>query len=156
MRCAVALALCGAVMGLGPAWGQGEVAGRYQMERSGDDLLRLDTRTGQLDLCRRDGARMVCTTAAPGAAAAPEAPAGDLAAEVARLKAQNVALTARLARVAAAVQGFEPDTGLLDDAGGISATARREIDEAVDVTDYAVRRFRDLFRTFSDERDGGR
>lgn len=39
-------------------------AGRYQLERSGDSVVRLDTKTGEMSLCRVDNDRMVCRMAA--------------------------------------------------------------------------------------------
>lgn len=138
-----------------PAMAQDADNARYQMERLGDVLLRLDTQTGGVELCEAAEGPFRCREVVAPVDAAEAAPAEgatvkELRAEIARLTAQNRQLSARLTRVAGALDGFSPETGTIV-SGGLSATARREIDEAVDVTDYAVRRFRDLFRTFSEE-----
>lgn len=43
--------------------------GRYQLERSGDSYVRLDTQTGEMSICKRHGDQLVCRVAAEERAA---------------------------------------------------------------------------------------
>ena len=43
--------------------------GRYQLERSGDSYVRLDTQTGEMSICKRHGEQLVCRVAAEERAA---------------------------------------------------------------------------------------
>jgi len=123
---------------------------RFQIERVGEDVLRLDRQTGQVDLCARSTPTFVCRTVvlppAPTVAPGNGAASGEVLAENQALRQENARLKRRLAMIAALVADAEaetpPDTL-------IPSAARREIDEALDVTTYAVRRFHDLFDTLT-------
>ncbi len=43
--------------------------GRYQLERSGDSYVRLDTQTGEMSICKSHGEQLVCRLAAEERAA---------------------------------------------------------------------------------------
>jgi len=129
--------------------------GRFRMERVGEDLLRLDTRTGRVELCASSGASFACRTVVEPGAAGDDVPAvpasGEVLAENQALRAENATLRRRLALIAALVEGYDEPGGGDVDAPGVPPAARRTIDEAVEVTDYAVRRLRDLFEDLLDD-----
>lgn len=148
-----------------PAFGQsaGAPGGRYQLQESGPNVLRLDRETGEIASCSPgEGARWSCETLV--AAAAPSEPEGssdladadassepesrsDLVAENRRLTARVAELEDRLAQVAAVAASADvptTDARPAQTSGFDVEQTRREIDQAVEVTDYAVRRFRDL------------
>ena len=124
---------------------------RFQIERVGEDVLRLDRETGEVQLCARAQPTYACRTVVEAtsreATAAPAS--GEILEENNALRAENRALKEKLSMIAAIVEGADTAT----EAGGLRSTefasdARRDIDQAVEVTDYAVRRFRDLLKSF--------
>ncbi|SMD18912.1 hypothetical protein [Rhizobium sp. RU36D] len=52
------IALTALLLGLQGAAAQ--ETGRYQMERNGDDFVRLDTQTGEMSLCREKEGTLTC------------------------------------------------------------------------------------------------
>lgn len=161
-----ALALCAAATA--PATAQdGDAAedGRFQMERIGEDVLRLDRESGQVELCvstATDTPTFACRIVIPAtqttpqpAAAASEPASGAVQAENRALRQENARLKRRLAMIAALVKDAE------DEAKAGPATvpllppaARREIDQAIDVTGYALSRFRDMVDSLIEENTG--
>lgn len=163
----VGVLLIAAVLAAMPAAAQ---SGRYQMQPTQDGVLRLDTHTGALALCtgRADDWRCTDVVPADGAAADATRP-NESDAAIARLRAERDRLRAQLneiARIAGASQAgagsqsADRDAAQLDGAQLDGAAldgaqeAKREIDEALEVTDYALRRFRDLYRSFRTDADG--
>ncbi|MEM9222331.1 MAG: hypothetical protein AAGB11_08015 [Pseudomonadota bacterium] len=130
---------------------QAEDEGRFQIERVGEGLLRLDRITGEVQLCVRATPTFGCRTVVDAEAPViPDEPAsGTLLAENEALKAENRALRERLRMIAALVEDAALTRSPLSST--TFGTTKREIDEAVEVTDYAVRRFRDLLKSFGDE-----
>lgn len=132
---------------------------RYRLEQVEDGYLRLDTVTGLTSHCRRQGSNWVCTVADDERAA--------LEAELDALRADNKRLTGEIARARGALRRIAATADAASreaQADGRSGRgearrparreesevpegARREIDSALAVTEYAVRR---LFRTFRD------
>ena len=131
---------------------------RFQIERVGEDVLRLDRATGLVELCVASKPAFVCrevVAAAPPADESATVPAsGAMLAENEALKLENARLKRRLAMIAALVS----DSDAADVAASrgslrsvLPTDTRREIDEALDVTTYAVQRFSDLFRTLTED-----
>ncbi len=130
----------------------------------GDDLLRLDRETGEVRLCAESQPMFACRTVVIGNRSADdtEFPAsGELLAENRALKAENEALKERLAMVKALLEDVEAASA--DELGAATrggerdwAGTRRDIEEAIDVTDYAFRRFRDLVKSLSDDEEASR
>jgi len=127
---------------------------RFQIEPMEEGVLRLDRQTGAVDECIVSGEGWSCDTVLP--APTPNEAVTDtqawrnLTAENARLESEVRQLQRRL-KMIAALAG-EPGDATADAAESealMPQTARREIDRAVEVTDYAVRRFRDLFRSLA-------
>lgn len=56
----VGFALVALALGATPSQAAEETSGRYTMERTDDGIVRLDTRTGAMSLCRRDDGRWSC------------------------------------------------------------------------------------------------
>jgi len=126
---------------------------RFQIEEFAEGVLRLDRVTGALDLCSLGDAGWDCE---PVVEPAPDPERNvtettawrELTAENARLEEEVARLERRLAMIAALVEDVEAEAAADD---GLTEAARREIDRAVEVTDYAVRRFADLFRSLTEE-----
>lgn len=76
--------------------------GRYTFAPRGDEVLRLDTRTGALSACRRKTDAWVCETVADERAA--------LEREIARLQTENVALKKELISRGAPLPGLSDRT----------------------------------------------
>jgi hypothetical protein len=78
------LAAIVALLGAGSVLAQ--EAGPYQLERTEDGYVRMDTRTGRMWLCRETSGSLTCDPATETGAAV--APPSDLEARVAALEAQ--------------------------------------------------------------------
>ncbi|GAB5377733.1 MAG: hypothetical protein AcusKO_41950 [Acuticoccus sp.] len=144
--------------------------GRFQMERIGEDVLRLDRESGQVELCvstATDTPTFACrvvipatqTTNPPPAAAASEPASlasGALQAENRTLRQENARLRRRLSMIAALVKDAEDETKAAgpDTVPLLPPAARREIDQAIDVTGYALSRFRDMVDSLIEENTG--
>lgn len=143
-----------------------ETAERFQMERVGEDVLRLDRETGRVELCAPSTPTFACRIVVEGvvdraAATTPDgAPAsGALLSENQALRAENAALKRRLQMIRALVEGVEGEMPPMEGGGprrtadrlGLPSFSRQELDEALDMTDYAVRRFRDIFNGLADD-----
>ena len=156
---AITLALATACVAGAPARAQEMDAARFQMERVGEDMLRLDRVTGLVELCVVSKPTFVCREVVPAAPVPDEGmsvPAsGAILAENEALKLEIARLKRRLGMIAAlvadtAAADVPPTAGSLRSV--LPADARREIDEALDVTTYAVRRFSDLFKTLTEDK----
>lgn len=152
------LVLAGSLGFAGTALAQEMDESRFQIERVGEDVLRLDRATGLVELCVASKPTFVCREVVPAAPPADESvtvPAsGAMLAENEALKLENARLKRRLAMIAALVS----DSDAADVAASrgslrsvLPSDTRREIDEALDVTTYAVQRFSDLFRTLTED-----
>ncbi|MEM8662772.1 MAG: hypothetical protein AAGF49_01455 [Pseudomonadota bacterium] len=135
------------------AMAQSDADGRFQIEPLGEDVLRLDKITGEVQICANSNPTFACRViverAVPLTVDAPAS--GAILAENAALKAENRALKERLAMIAALVDDVDrAELARVRGNGAMSDDIRREIDEAVEVTDYAVRRFRDVLRAFGE------
>jgi hypothetical protein len=150
----LALSLTG-FLAISPAALGQQPTDRFQIEETAEGVLRLDRVTGAVDVCNvGDGGWECENVVAP--ASPPERDIADtqawrdLVAEKARLEEEVARLERRLAMIAALVADADPAAMEPDD-DTLTDTARREIDRAVEVTDYAVRRFGDLFRSLTEE-----
>ncbi|MDB5641562.1 MAG: hypothetical protein JWN07_879 [Hyphomicrobiales bacterium] len=126
---AIVFALFGACLLAGSASAQtaGE-NGRYSMTPSQGGFLRLDTRTGEVAMCRPAGESVECRAAAQERSA--------LNSEIDRLAKENAELKARLA-------GQPPATAVTPPSRG-----REEMDRALD---YAERFMRRMMRIMRDD-----
>lgn len=131
--------------------------GRFQIERVGEDVLRLDRASGKVELCVSTATTtptFACRTVIAGVKdnVSPPPASGDVLAENQALRQENERLKQRLAMIAALVEDIEADaTPARDLVPLIPPVAKREIDQAVEVTTYAVRRFRDLVESLVEE-----
>lgn len=153
---ALALAVCSAAAAPAALAQDPAADGRFQIERVGEDLLRLDRATGLVELCVVSKPTFVCrevVAAAPPLEEGAASPAsGEILAENQALKLENARLERRLAMIAALVaDSAEPEALPTTLRAVLPLDARREIDEALDVTTYAVRRFSDLFKSLAED-----
>ncbi|WP_157961599.1 hypothetical protein [Acuticoccus kandeliae] len=129
--------------------------GRFQIEPVEGGVLRLDRATGGVEFCAEGTSAWTCEIVVAASTARADGADGSLAAENAALKARVTALEKRLAMIGALVEGAEVEGEAAAEARASSdllqSRARRGIDEAVEVTGYAVRRFRDLYNVLTDD-----
>lgn len=154
---------------------------RYQMKETGDGYLRLDNETGAVSHCRRISADWSCTIT-PDERRTLEAELRTLREEQQELQIENKRLRTflrdlaiRADRAAAAPGRLPAGSGASTDAsqeeqptarapsatdrdgdGDFAEEAKRDIDQALDVTDYALRRLFGTFRDLEDEFTGER
>lgn len=147
MRSAVGILAISACV-LAPAPGaRGEQAGRYSLTPVEEGMLRLDSRTGALSLCRRVEGLWACAAVSDGhldlqheAERLGRENAG-LGAKVARLSRENAELKAKVDRLQAQIEAGRrktkapPPPALPDE---------RTIDEMMNVLEKMVRRFQDM------------
>lgn len=108
-------------------------AGRYQMEKTEDGLVRLDTRTGEMSICHQRAGEIVCEAAHDRSGAADE--------QIRDLEQRIGALERRISALEAE-NGAKPE--MPSDA---------ELDQAFDMMERFVQRFSDLFRDLDREND---
>ena len=117
---------------------------RFQVQDVRGGFMRLDRVTGAVELCRGDASvGVACETVVAAVGEGEQGTLADLRAENDALRAELTVLRATLARIAelAAPMAAEDDSEPL-----ITSTTRRDIDRALEVTDTALRTFRDLFK----------
>jgi hypothetical protein len=108
--------------------------GRYSMRPVADGVLRLDTRTGQVSLCRQRGDSWIC-----------EATADDRAAyekEIARLQAK--------------VAGLEAELGRRPGSGELKLPSDAEVDRVMKFFESVFRRFIGMIEGLQRENEGKR
>lgn len=126
---------------------------RFQIERLEEGFLRLDKQTGAVEMCVEGEPAFACREVM----SPPEEPSSsapiptDLLAEVQTLRTEVAELRRRLNMIAAlAGDGAQAEASAATATAiartpNIPAQTRRDIDQALDVTDYTIRRFIDLF-----------
>lgn len=124
LACATALAALSAL----PATAQD--VERYQIERTRDGYVRLDTQTGAMTLCRETDGRLACS---------PASQSGEATDEIAELRERVKALESRIAglETRAPVAGLPPD---------------EEFERGIGYMERFFRMFMGLVREFEGER----
>jgi hypothetical protein len=114
--------------------------GRYQLHRTGDGFMRLDTETGSVAHCRQKDAKWHCDNLDGGSAASP--------ADVAELKRRNQLLEKRVARLEARlrVEGVPKD----ESKSRLKLPDDQELDEIMGFFEKFMRRFMDFARTLNE------
>ncbi len=103
---------------------------RYQLERTRDGYVRLDTQTGAMTLCRETDGRLVCS---------PASQQGEATDEVAELRQRVQALETRIA-------------GLETPAPAAGLPPEEEFERGIGYMERFFRMFMGLVREFEDER----
>ncbi|MGQ4275151.1 hypothetical protein [Terrihabitans sp. B22-R8] len=112
---------------------------RFQMERRGNEIIRLDRQTGAISTCTDQNGALDCRSSADERAAL-QAEIDRLAGEVDRLRAQ--------------VAGKEPETGVSKDGKSVTLKlpSEQEVQGAVDFLNDLLRRAVDAVRDLLGER----
>ena len=125
------LIIAAAVLGLSAAGACSEQADRYTMEKTADGYVRLDTRTGEMSICRETGTQLVCQLAADDRLSLED--------EIARLEDRLAALEKRVE----AVEGKQ----------SFSLPTQEDMDKTVSVMQRFFQGFLGVVKEF--ERDMG-
>jgi hypothetical protein len=121
-----------------------DAPGRFSMQPVDGGFLRLDTQTGAVAMCRPGaGGAVVCQ---------PSDGEQTLAAEVARLRAENVALRAEVKRLQD-VAGINPPVGppVGPPAEKFQLPSEQDVDQALDYVERMYKKFRDRLRNLESE-----
>ena len=78
---------------------QDSAAGRYTMHKTDDGFVRLDTQTGAVSLCRKDGDSWSCRDISEATAPAAKENGGATSNDVTQLREENRALREELTRL---------------------------------------------------------
>ncbi|MHC5654397.1 hypothetical protein [Stappia sp.] len=123
---------------------------RYVLAPAGDIFLRLDRNSGRVAECSRHNESWRCV-AVPDAQKAMEAEIARLGDQVAALKAETDRLRAQLGED----QKEDPYADKPDGPGPqFTPREEKELDEALDFTEKAMRRFFGMMKTLKKEYDG--
>ncbi|MEZ5810187.1 MAG: hypothetical protein R3D45_02140 [Rhizobiaceae bacterium] len=117
------------------AWPAAADDGRYQLETSKDGFVRLDTETGEMSICAKQGSQLVCRAAAEERAAFQE--------EIDRLDRTIEALEKRIAMLES---GSRPGNELPSD---------EEFERTLGFMEKFMRRFMDIIENFDRTPGGG-
>lgn len=121
---------------------------RFQLQEVSGGVMRMDRETGAVELCRGDAsAGFACETVVAAAGADNSETAKALKAQNEALRAEVAALKATLAQI---VELATPAAEATESEPLITSTTRRDINRALEVTDTALRTFRDLFKGLQD------
>jgi len=104
---------------------------RYQMERSGDGFVRLDTQTGEMAFCEEVSGRITCRPTQQGAESTPAAPA----------------LEARIAELEKRIAALESRPGAVQ-----SVPTEQEFEQTLTFMERFFRRFIGIVKEFEDEK----
>ena len=117
-----------------------DAPGRFTMQPVDGGFLRLDTQTGAVAMCRPGAGGAVACQTSEGEAT--------LAAEVARLRAENVALRAevkRLEMIAGVDRPMAPSTE--PPADKFQLPSEQDVDQALDYVERMYKKFRDRLQS---------
>lgn len=116
--------------------------GRYIMERVGEGMLRLDTATGAMSLCRTEAGAWLCEEIADERKALED--------RIARLSAENAALREQLAGL-----GVTPKAPVAGDeapGGKSKLPSERDVDQLMDTMEHMLKRFKDMMEKLQQNR----
>lgn len=125
---AIAIALAGFLIPLAAGAAEQDTA-RFQLERSGDQFVRLDRQTGAMSLCEQKDGTLVCRMAAD---------------ERAAYEAELDRLAERVTALEKTVADGGSRTGLPSDA---------EVDRSIGIMERMMRSFMGMVREFQAEED---
>ncbi len=132
-----ALAAAG-VMAAAPALAQDE-APRYQMTETDNGIVRLDTRTGHVSLCRALDDQLVCKSAADDRRALDD--------EISSLESENETLRSRLAELEGAAKLDEEE----ETRSPLSLPSDEELNRVIGFMERLMRRFYAFTQTLRGE-----
>ena len=137
----------------GAVYAQSTSAGRYTMHKAEDGIVRLDTQTGAMSLCRKSDDAWAC---------APMADAnGDGRAEIAKLRRENQRLRAEVKRLDGLLDQGVPQSEDPSDPSrpggtkkpGLRLPSEKEVDQALDYFENMLRKFQDRLKRLEREQE---
>lgn len=110
--------------------------GRFQMQPTEGGFLRLDSQTGDVALCARQGASFECK---------PVKDDRDLQNELARLAAENKELKVEIKRLEDML-GLNGGKGAAKPGGKLELPSEEDVDKALSYMERMLKKFRDKFK----------
>ena len=105
--------------------------GRFTMQPSGDQFLRMDTLNGEVSVCQRKLEQWICEEVADAAKAKDE--------EIARLTRENAQLRARIAQLQPGASPKDPD-------GKIELPTKEDLDKVMGFFEDVMQRFNEMVK----------
>ena len=136
--------ICGALLLVPTTNASAETPGRYVMQQTPEGMLRLDTQTGAVSLCKSAAGTWACTPVADDARGVDE--------ELKRLRAENAELkedVKRLEEIAGLGPGA-PDKPATKDPG-IKLPDEKDVEKAMSYVQRMLKIFRDKLRELEEE-----
>lgn len=138
-------ALVAFVLLAAPGFAAEEESGRYTMERTEDGIVRLDTQTGAMSLCRRDEGRWSCESMEDGQRAMRE--------EMDRLEAENRSLRAQIEDMEETL-GLGANQGDANKSQKFALPSEQDVDKAFDYLEAMLKKLKDRMERL-EEKEGG-
>lgn len=119
--------------------------GRYTFQQTQDGVLRFDTQTGQISMCRTRDGKLTCEIASDERRAIEE--------EVARLRTENAELKKDVKRleelsgIPAPPDPDKPGSGK----GGVQLPTEEDLDKAMSYVQRMLKKFKDKLKEFESE-----
>ena len=146
MSVAVALAACG--LGVGSALAEAPMPagspGRFTMIPADGGVLRMDTETGAISMCRSAAGAWSCTMLPDDRAA--------LADEVTRLKSENEDLKSSVKRLED-MAGLPPADGAAKPQGRLQLPTEEDVDKAMTYVERMLKKFKDKLKELEADQD---
>ncbi|MBS0241325.1 MAG: hypothetical protein JSS20_04055 [Proteobacteria bacterium] len=113
-----------------------DAGGRFAMQPTDGGILRLDTATGDVSLCARQGGTFECK---------PVKDDRDLQSEIARLSTENKELKAEIKRLEDML-GLNGGPGAPKPGGKFELPSEEDVDKALSYMERMIKKFRDKFK----------
>ena len=148
-RCA-ALVLAALAVGSAGGWAQSPLPagspGRFTMQPADGGILRMDTQTGALSMCRQASGSWSCTMLPDDRTA--------MNTEIERLKSENIELKSavrRLEDLAGIPGNAPPDAGPGKRQSGVQLPTEEEVDKAMSYVQRMIKKFKEKIKELEDD-----
>lgn len=127
-------------------------AGRYTMHKTDDGFVRLDTETGAVSLCRKDGTSWSCRDIASGEERSGQSAAGESGRDTATLERENKELKDEIARLEELLGLRGPRANRPPRQHSFKLPSEKDVDHAFDYFERMLRKFQDRLKRLEREK----
>jgi hypothetical protein len=131
---------------------QDSTAGRYTMHKTDDGFVRLDTQTGAVSLCRKDGDSWSCRDISEATAPAGKQNGSATSNDVTQLRDENRALREEITRLEELLGLRDAPNGQAPKRHGFNLPSEKDVDQAFDYFESMLRKFQERLKRLEKEK----